>query len=147
MKSQRHIYQDRSIYAIYAGNMLRQTYSIVSFNCVCLCVFLTKEISLEENNGYQAHLICINWDVVNDQLSGLKPLFNFKKSSNIHYNIWVHFIFVWVNILLYFIRSFWETENKGKLRGNLKAISNQFLSLAVSHYAALSSHYYYFFCK
>lgn len=50
----------------------------------------------------QAYLICINWGAVNYHSSGLKPLFNFKKSSNIHYNIWVHFIFIWVNTLLYF---------------------------------------------
>lgn len=82
-------------------------------------MFLTKDISLEENvNVYQAHLICINWDAVNYQLSGFQPLLNFKKSSNIHYNIWVHFIFIWVNILLYFISFvlFWETENKEKLK-------------------------------
>lgn len=70
----------------------------------------------------RAYLICINWDAVNYHLSGLTPLFNFKKRSNMHYNIWVHFIFIWVNILLYFTSfALWETENKGAwghLRGS-----------------------------
>lgn len=65
------------------------------------------------------YLIYINQDV-NDQLSGLRPLINFKKSSNIHYDIWVHFIFIWVNILLYFISFILKklrTRGNGDLKG------------------------------
>lgn len=71
----------------------------------------------------QVNLICINWDAVNYHMSGLKPLLNFKKSSNIHYNIWVHFIFIWVNILLYFtsfvlLRNWKQRGAGGHLRGS-----------------------------
>lgn len=97
--------------------------------------------------AYTKHTLFVSTEMLSSyQLSGFKPLVNFKKSSNIHYNIWVHFIFIWVNILLYFISFvlFWETENR-KIEGNLKVISNQYLSLAVFHYAALSSHYFFYF--
>lgn len=98
---------------------------------------------------YTKHTLFVSTEMLSSyQLSGFKPLVIFKKSSNIHYNIWVHFIFIWVNILLYFISFvlFWETENR-KIEGNLKVISNQYLSLAIFHYAALSSHYFFIFLQ
>lgn len=109
-----------------------------------MCVFLTKD-NLWKKTVYQAHLICVNWDVVNYQLSGFKPLFNFKKSSNIvtifGYTLFLYGLtFCYISFHSFFLRNWKQREIEGNL-----IISNQYLSLAVSHYAALSSHYFYIF--
>ena len=49
--------------------------------------------------------------------------------------------FCYISFHSFFLRNWKQRE----IEGNLKIISNQYLSLAVSHYAALSSHYFYIF--
>lgn len=66
-----------------------------------------------------------------------------------HYDTWVHFIFIWVNVLLHFIsfvllRNRKHRNNEGHLQSPAETF-NQGLSLAESPCAALSSHYYFYF--
>lgn len=121
----------------------RETYNIMRLN---FCVFLTKDGSLEENsNGYQAHLICINWDVVHDQLSGFKPLLILRRAAIyitiLGYTLFLYGLtFFYISFHSFFLRNWKQRE----IEGNLKVISNQYESCSISLY---SPFFPFFFCK
>lgn len=76
----------------------------------------------------------------------LNPYLILRRAA-IYTTIFGYTLFLYGLTFCYVLFVLFETENKGKVRDNLKVISNQFLNLAVSHYAALSSHYLFFASK
>lgn len=110
-------------------------------------MFLTKDRSLEENsNVYQAHLICINWDVVNYQLSGYDPYLVLRRAAIyitiLGYTLFLYGLtFFYISLHSFF---FWETENKGKLRVNWRLFPT---SIWVLQYLIIQPFLPIIFCK